>query len=135
MPDIQTQSSKEKPAWDTLVCAAKESSFKSAFLGQHAWWKVNINKKKLEHIKYVAIYQVDPISVITHYGEVERIEFYEGGPKYKLYLKTAPIELNQPVKLDENSKLQVQKPRYAKLDDILKSKTLHELWGKVSLIL
>jgi hypothetical protein len=134
MPDIQTQSSEEKPAWDTLVCAAKESSFKSAFLGEHAWWKVNINKKRLEHIKYIAIYQVAPVSAITHYGEVKRIEFYEGGPKYKLYLKAAPVELKQHIKLGENSKLWVQKPRYTKLDDLLESKTLDELWGEISLI-
>ena len=74
------------------------------------------------------------LSAITHYGELERIELYEGGPKYKLYLKAAPVELKQHVKLGKNSKLQIQKPRYVKLNDILKSKTLDELWGEVPLI-
>ncbi len=136
--DIKAPSSKviEKFDWDTLVCAAKESGFKSAFLCEHAWWAVTINKEKLDHIKYLAIYQVAPISAITHYGEVERIEPYEGGPKYKLYLKSAPIELKQPVELGENSNLKPQGPRYVKLNDIIRSKTLDELWAqKVTMLL
>ena len=132
--DLNIKAKTEKLAWDTLVCAAKEGGFRSAFLSEHAWWAITINKQKLEHIKYLAIYQVAPVSAITHYGELERIELYEGGPKYKLYLKAAPVELKQHVKLGKNSKLQIQKPRYVKLNDILKSKTLDELWGEVPLI-
>lgn len=45
-----------KVNWDTLVCAAKEEGFKSAFLGQKAWWAVRINALYLHSIKYLAIY-------------------------------------------------------------------------------
>ncbi len=133
--EVKSQSkTTEKSNWDTIVCAAKEGGFKSAFLEQHAWWAVSINKNRLDSIKYLAIYQVAPISAITHYGEVERIEPYEGGTKYKLYLKAAPTELKQPVELGDNSNLKPQGPRYIKLDDLTNSKNLDELWGDKKMI-
>ncbi len=96
--------------FDTLLCAAQEDGFQEAFLGQKAWWAVRIKEKNIPHIKYVAIYQVAPISAITYYGKVERIEPYEGTGKYKIFLKGDPEKLIQPVELGENKDL--KPPKY-----------------------
>jgi len=66
-----------RPDWDTLVCAAQEEGFQRAFIQEKAWWAAAFNQKYLDYIKYIAIYRVAPISAITHYGEVAKIEPYE----------------------------------------------------------
>lgn len=116
--------------FDTLVCAAQEDGFQMAFLDQKAWWAVRINTKLIPHIKYLAIYQVAPISGITYYGEVDRIEPYEQDPsKYKIYLKGDVVKLKEKIGLGLNPHLKPQGPRYAKLEDILKAKTLDDVFG------
>lgn len=130
----EKQESKEivekAPEWDTLVCSAKEGGFKMAFLEQKAWWAVRINDKYLPHIKYLAMYQVAPISGITYYGEVDRIEPYEEEPsKYKLFLKGEPIKLKEKIGLGDNPHLKPQGPRYSKIEDILKAQTLDDVFG------
>ncbi|MCB9772259.1 MAG: restriction endonuclease [Candidatus Omnitrophica bacterium] len=121
-----------KPDWDTLVCAAKEDGFKIAFLEQKAWWAVRLNPNTIPFIKYLAMYQVAPVSQITYYGEVDRIEPYEGKEwgenKYKLYLKGDPIKLKTPVGLGARPHLKPQGPKYASLDKILKARSLDDVW-------
>lgn len=118
----------EKPEWDTLLCAAQEDGFKRAFLTQHAWWAVRLKEKTIPFIKYLAIYQVAPVSKITYYGEVERIEPFEDTGKYKLFLKSNPVELENPVGLGTNPHLKPQSPRYTTLTKILKAKTLDDVF-------
>lgn len=118
-----------KPDWDTLVCAAKEDGFKHAFLDNKAWWAVRLNSDFIPFIKYLAMYQVAPTSQITYYGEVDRIEPYQGSEKYKIFLKGEPIKLEKPVGLGDNPHLKPQGPKYAKLSEILKAKTLDDIWG------
>jgi len=119
--------------FDTIVCPARPEGFESAFLGQHAWWAIRIGSVNLPKIRYLATYRVAPISAITHYGEVERIEQYTGGDagggKYKLFLKGDPIELPKPVRLGANVNLKPQSPKYARLTEILQASTLDDVFG------
>jgi len=120
----------EKPDWDTLVCAAKKDGFNMAFLGQKAWWAVTISKDRLPNIKYIAIYQIAPISAITYYGKVDRIERYEDTNKYKLFLKGNPIKFKKPIGLGEDVYQKPQGPKYAELSKIQSAKTLDDIWDK-----
>ncbi len=115
---------------NTIVCPAKEEGFKRAFLGQKAWWAVKINPDRIPDIKYVAIYQSAPISKITYYGEVKEIKKYKDSGKYIIYLKGDPIKLKNPVRLGKNRYLCPQGSKYSVLDEILKAKTLDEIFGK-----
>lgn len=119
------------PEWDTLVCAAKEDGFKRAFLEQRAWWAVRLNPKTLLFIKYVAIYQVAPVSQITFYGKVKTIEPFENTGKYILHLDGEPIKLEKPVGLGRNRHLKPQGPKYAYLEDIMKARSLDDVFGAV----
>ena len=114
---------------DTLVCAAKEDGFKKAFLEKKAWWAVRLNSNAIPHIKYLAIYRVAPISQITYYGKVAKIEPYENSGKFILYLKGEPIALKNPVGLGKRPHLKPQGPKYTKLEKILKAETLDDIWG------
>ncbi len=122
------------PSFDTVVCPARDDGFASAFLGQRAWWAIRIGDASLPKIKYVAMYRVAPLSAITHYGEVAKIEPYLGGDagegKYKLLLKGEPVELPHPVGLGTNIHSKPQGPRYALLADILAAKTLADVFKK-----
>lgn len=115
--------------WDTLVCAAKEEGFKRAFLAQKAWWAVRLNTKTIPFIKYIAIYQVAPVSKITYYGKVGKIEPYENTGKYKIYLDGEPMKIKKPIGLGNNPYLKPQGPKYAKLSVINAAKTLDDIWG------
>ena len=119
--------------FDTIVCPCRQEGFERAFLGQHAWWAIRIGEQNREKIRYIAMYRIAPLSAITHYGEVDRIEQYTGreapvGKYYKVFLKGAPIELPKPLGLGKNTNLKPQAPRYAELDKILKARTLDDVF-------
>ena len=113
--------------FDTMICPAKEDWFHEAFLQEKARWAVRINKNRLDKIKYIAMYQVAPISAITYYGKVKKIELYEDTGKYKLYLDWDPIRIEKPIELWEDPNLSPQWSKYALLRDILKARTLKDL--------
>ena len=46
----------------------------------------------MNDIKYIAAYQTAPISAVTHYAEVDSIEPYGDGGKYKLNF--VPVKRN-----------------------------------------
>ena len=129
-PRETAAASESSPEWDTLVCAAKEDGFKGAFLDQKAWWAVRLSPKAIPHIKYIAMYQVAPISQITHYGKVDRIESYRNTGKYKLCLDGSPIKLQKPVGLGKNPHLKPQGPKYAALEDILSANSLDDVFKR-----
>jgi restriction system protein len=127
-PDMP-ENIKEKKAFkfNTLVCAAKEEGFKEAFLEQKAWWAVRVKKENLSAIKYLALYQVAPISAITYYGEVKEIKQYEETDKYIIYVHNT-IKLKNTIKLGKNRYLKPQGPRYTTLTKVLKGKTLDDIF-------
>jgi hypothetical protein len=53
----------------------------------------SISGGMLDKIKYIAAYQTQPVSAITHYAPVDRIEPYGEGGKYKLVfsMKAKPV--------------------------------------------
>lgn len=123
------ETTREKLDVDTLLCAAQEDGFQRAFLGKKAWWAVRLGNKMIPAIKYIAMYQVAPISKITYYGEVDHIEPYQDTGKYILFLKGDPIKLDNPVGLGNNPHLKPQGHKYTKLENILKAKTLDDIFG------
>jgi len=114
--------------FDTIVCPAREDGFE-VFFNDKAWWAVKISEVKLNLIKYIAIYQSAPISSITCYGEVDRIEELNDTGKYKIFLKGNPKKLETEIGIGLNKYLRVQSPRYTKIDKILKATTLDDVFN------
>ena len=82
----------------------------------------------LNRIKYIAAYQVAPISAITHLAEVSKIEKYKDTNKYIVYFKEAAKEIN-PVKLDTKKKgTAPQAPRYTTYEKLMKGKVLSDVF-------
>jgi len=110
---------------DTIVCPAREDGFKAVFLGEKAWHSVRISPNVINQLKYLAMYEVAPISAIRWAGKIQSIKPYEDTPKYKLYcsdiFKVGPIEM-------DSQKFVPQAIRYTKFDLINKAKKLSDIF-------
>lgn len=81
---------------NTIVVPAREDGFNEEFLKNNRWYAVRISGVMLDKIKYIAAYQVAPVSGITHIAEVERIDKYKDTNKYILYFKpNTTVEINK----------------------------------------
>lgn len=58
---------------DIIVVPAREEGFKEVFLGENEWRLVWIHGGMICRSRYVAAYQVDPISATTHISPVKEI--------------------------------------------------------------
>ena len=69
---------------DTIIVPAQKDGFEKCFLGEGCWYAIRISGGMLEKIKYIVAYQTAPVSAITHYAFVDRIEPYGESGKYKV---------------------------------------------------
>lgn len=112
---------------DTLVVPAREDGFERVFLGEDSWHAVRISGGMIDKIQFIAAYQIHPVSAVTYYAPVKRIESYGEQGKYKLIFaeKAKPIG---PISLDGAAPL--QGPRYTTLTKLQTAKTVSDLWGQ-----
>lgn len=124
----ESKSSLKLEELDTIVVPARPDGFERVFLGQNCWYAIRINSSMINRIKYIAGYQANPVSAITHYAEVERIEKYQDGIKYIVYFKGNAKRL-KPIELGKRAKgVAPQAPRYTVLKKLLKAKTIPEVF-------
>src|SRR5690606_26378504 len=77
--DISVTSGMSSSTPVTIIVPAQREGFERVFLGQVCWYAIRISGGMLSKIKYIAAYQTQPISAITHYAPVSRIEPYGEG--------------------------------------------------------
>lgn len=113
---------------NTVVVAAREDGFEQEFINNNRWYSIRIHASMLDKIKYIAAYQVAPVSAITHYAEVASIEKWQDTNKYILYFKEKANKLN-PITLDKDKKgLAPQAPRYTSIERVLKAKKMSDIF-------
>ena len=88
-----------------------------------------LGNNAIDKIKYIAAYQVAPVSSITYIAEVERIEKYKDTNKYIVYFKEGSLKKIQKVGLGKKKGQAPQAPRYTSYDRIEKAVTLDNLWN------
>ena len=114
---------------DTIVCPAREKGFEKAFSVEDRWYPVSISATMIPQIKYIAMYQVAPISAITWIGTIKEIRPYQNTGKYEIILaskqKIKPIPLNK----NQNTRVKtLRSPRYAKFSNIETAKNLDHVF-------
>ena len=113
---------------DTMVVPAREEGFQRAVLNEDSWYAVRISGGMLDKIKYIAAYQTQPVSAITYYARVARIESYGEQGKYKLVFaeKAKPIG---PIPRGNAPVGAMQASRYTTLKKLQVADTISDLWG------
>jgi len=115
---------------DTIVVPANEEGFNEVFIGENCWYAIRVSSSVIYKIKYIAVYQTAPISAITHYAEVAKIEKHKGTKKYIVYFKDKAKQIG-PLKLIPKPKGKVkapQAPRYTTFDKLKNAKSLDEVF-------
>jgi len=113
---------------DTIVVPANEEGFNEVFIGQNCWYAIRLSSSMVDRIKYIAGYQTAPVSAITYYAEVLKIEKYRDSGKYIVTFKDRAKKIG-PIKLTGNRKgMAPQAPRYTNIKKLLKAKTLIDVF-------
>ncbi|HUN05532.1 MAG TPA: hypothetical protein PLQ56_02985 [Aggregatilineales bacterium] len=113
---------------DTVVVPAHAEGFQRAFLGENNWHAIRIHGTVRPQIKYIAAYQIRPISAITHVAPVRAIEPYGDEGKYIVYFAEPAKEIT-PVPMLKNGKIKTfQNLRYTTLDRLMSASNLDEVF-------
>ena len=118
----------KKESFDTIVVPAQEEGFKEVFLEQNCWYAIRIGGGHLDKIKYIAAYQTAPVSAITHVAEIDSIEPYGDGGKYKLNFKN-PAQPIGPIVYGNAKQGSMQSSRYTSYNKLIKAKSLPDLFN------
>jgi hypothetical protein len=122
------QSLKGKTNRDTIVVPAQKEGFNRVFINENCWYAIRISGGMLEKIKYIAGYQTAPISAITHYAPVERIEPYGDNNKYKVIFSQPAKALDKPIPYGNASSGSMQGSRYTSFSKLMTVDTLSDLF-------
>lgn len=114
---------------DTVIVPAQKEGFERVFLGEDSWHAIRISGGMLDKIKYIAAYQSQPISAITHYAPVDRIEPYGDSGKYRLIFSAKAQPIN-PIPFADASPGTMQGPRYTTYSQLMAAKKLTDLTGR-----
>ena len=127
-PLVSTQSTtKQKGLRNTIVVPAQREGFESVFMEEDCWHEIRISGGMLEKIEYIAVYQTNPVSAITHYAPVSRIEPYGENGKYRLVFSEKARTVG-PIAFGDAPKGSMQGHRYTTIDRLRKAKTLRDLF-------
>ncbi|MCW8091335.1 GIY-YIG nuclease family protein [Alteromonas sp. ASW11-130] len=112
---------------DTIIVPAQDEGFQKVFLGENCWYAVRISGGKLKDIKYIAAYQTAPVSEVTHVAEVESIEPYGDGGKYKINFKGS-AQVLKPIVYGSAKTGAMQSTRYTTYEKLVNANELNDLF-------
>ena len=114
---------------DTIIVPAREDGFNEEFLKNDRWYAIRISSAMIDKIKYIAAYQVAPISGITYLAVVGCIEKYKDTDKYIVLFKAGTVKKINKVALGQKKGLAPQAPRYSSYQTIVSAMSLDDLWS------
>lgn len=110
---------------DCLIIPARKEGFEKVFIGQDEWYAVRIGKDKISQLKWIAAYQVAPVSAITHIAKIKEIVPYQDSGKYLIKFD-GPASKIKPIPLGENSSKAPQGPIYVDKESLVGSKNIED---------
>lgn len=121
-PERRAARRRRRAESDTIIVPAREEGFKKVFLGEAKWWSIRVGAAMKNRIKYIAAYQVAPVSAVTHLTEVRDIVPYHDTGKYEVILNGPAKEITHvPLKDPKSSP---QGPAYVRSEDLMKGDVL-----------
>jgi hypothetical protein len=109
---------------DTVVVPAREDGFLETFLGENRWYAIRIHGTMRPQIKYIAAYQVAPVSAITHIAPVKSIEPWKDTGKFVVNFSEPAKEIG-PITLVRAGRVKaLQNLRYSTRAKLTTAKTL-----------
>jgi len=113
---------------DTVVVPARKDGFEEVFIGENCWYKIRLHGSMRPQIKYIAAYQVAPVSAITHLAPVKSIEPWKDSGKYVVNFAD-PAKPIGPIALAKNGRVKaLQNLRYTTRERLENAKTLDDVW-------
>jgi hypothetical protein len=113
---------------DTVVVPAREDGFREVFLGEDRWYEIRIHRSVIPRIKYIAAYQVAPVSAITHWAPVKNIEAWQDSGKFVVNFAKRAKEI-KPIPLIPKGRVKaLQNIRYTSFYRLQRAKTLDEVF-------
>ena len=112
---------------NTIVVSAKPQTYNTMYMNNNPyWWScVNIDSWRIPYLEYLAIYQIGPISTITHYSRIDTIKIHPGTRKYDIFLKGSRM----PVSIKEAPQLvSVRGRRYTELNKIVVATDMRQVF-------
>ena len=128
LPEVGGGNRAPKKQLDTIIVPAQKEGFEKVYLGENAWWAIRIGGGMLPKIKYVAAYQTQPVSAITHVAPVDRIEPYGDSGKYKIIFSEHATPIG-PIPFGDAPSGAMQGPRYTTFEKLTAAKTVSDLVG------
>lgn len=113
---------------DTVVVPAQRDGFISTFLGEDCWYAIRISGGMLDKIKWIAGYQANPVSAVTHVAEVARIEPYGDGSKYRVVFKGKAQPLPTPIPFGDAPSGSMQGLRYTSHEKLFAARKVADLF-------
>lgn len=111
---------------DTIVVPAHKEGFEEIFIGEQRWYAIRIHSSMIPKIKYIAVYQVEPISSITHIALVSTIEHWKNTSKYVVNFASPPESLGQICLVKRGLVQAPRAPRYTSRARLEKASSLDE---------
>ena len=113
---------------DTVVVPARREGFEEVFKGEDRWYQIRLHGTMRPQIKYIAAYQVAPISAITHIAPVKSIEPWKESVKYVVNFAEPAKEIG-PISLNKKGHVKaLQNLRYTTRGRLEGAKTLDDVW-------
>ncbi len=110
---------------DTVVVPAVDEGFEETAIGENRWHHIRMSAAMIPQIRYLATYRVAPISAITHWAPVAKIQLWNDTAKYELVFAEPLKEFSKPIKLVPQSRVKaLQAPRYASLERLKRAENL-----------
>jgi hypothetical protein len=122
--EVKRSHQQRKERADTIVVPAKKEGFDRVFLNENQWYSVRIGEDIRPRLKFIACYQVSPVSAITHVAEIKEIlpsEFEPG--KWRIRFKGASSEI-KPIPIGT---AHIQGPIYCEKSVLDRAKTVADL--------
>ena len=113
---------------DTIVVPARKEGFQDVFLGKDCWFAIRMHSSMIQKIKYIASYQVAPVSAITHIAPVKSIKQWKNSDKYILQFSQSAKKI-KPIKLvPKGAATAPQASRYTSINKIKSAKNLDDVF-------